>query len=369
MSSVSGETCDSFDSLLPPVGSGDFLSLLVNLNKISRPSLPLNVMALSNDLLVHTSKGITQLDVSLDKCVLDLLIDDIDKQSWDQYIYDVAVFIKSRKGSSSKVELSTNEINAARDVVLGVCQRLSWIQLYGCFENFDKFKCPKNLCLDYKHLLKVSAFFDPVTSLIRCYGRHAGVNCIFVSDRSYVKTLLPDKNPISKKLILSIHVELQHIGPLGTTGFISRDYWLIRSIQYVANVLSACLPCKVQKAITTRPEMAVLPRVRLESFKMPFSNCGIDCAGPFKIKYSKAGRNFLRNTNILVFTCLNTRAVSFGILKDMSSDAFLVSLEIFNLRNQCSISNIYSDMGSSFWAVLTFCQWKSKKILSRLTLF
>ena len=181
---------------------------------------------------------------------------------------------------------------------------------------------------DYKLLLQVSAFFDVKDGLLKCFGRHGNVEGTYITDKSFEKIIIPDKTLVSAILIRSTHADLSHIGPIAVHAFLSRDYWIIRSIQEVTNVLAKCIECRAQKAISKSPQMAVIPRVRLEMFQPPFTNCGIDCIGPIFIKY-KEGRNITRKSHILAFSCLNTRACEFCLLRDMTTDSFLLSLDTF----------------------------------------
>ena len=284
-----------------PIGSHDFLSLLTALCSRQFPHIgriffsiqfpgyssdSVSALALdtsSRNCLEQGSKNKPKyIDTLYDQQILALLEPDFDKQSWDDYIYCVANFIKFSLRKENCVDsnkIFKQDLNLARDTVLGVAQRLSWQTLLPGLQGKKNFRCPVDLKLDFKHLLQCSAFLDPVSNLIKCFGRYANTVGSYVSDATQEKIVIPDKNIIIRKLVLSIHSDLQHIGPITVAGFLYRDFWLIRAQQYVSNVLSSCIPCKVQKAMCRKPEMAVIPKVRLKSFVVPFTNCGIDCAG------------------------------------------------------------------------------------------
>lgn len=347
-----------------PVASTQFSTLLVSLSSLQFPQIPrIRFLSTQNDatrnclvtdrsnstdskLQIKTKGKLVEIDTSKDSVILDLLSPDLNKQTWDDYVYSVALFLNDEIEPD---KISLEQLEQARNTILGVCQRLSWSGLTRGIQNHKNFRCPAHLKSDYNHLLRVSAYFDPDTQLIKCLGRYANVDCSIhqVSHNPLEKVLLPDKNIITKKLILTIHSDLQHVGPVAVVGFINRDYWLIRALQFVTNVLSACLPCKAQNKLTHNPEMSTLPEFRLKKVQEPFTHCGIDCAGPILIKY-KEGRNITRKAFVLVITCLNTRAVELILLKDMTSDSFLLSLDIFNFRFGCPIKSIYSDLGSNF---------------------
>lgn len=303
--------------------------------------------SIDNSLQIRARGKLVDIDTSKDSAILDLLSPDIKDQTWDDYVYSVAILLKDKTADSTKPSLE--QLKHARNAILGVCQRLSWSGLTKGIQNHTNFRCPAHLKSDYNHLLKVSAYFDPDTQLIKCLGRHANIDCSKhqVSANPYEKILLPDKNIISKKLVLSIHYDLQHVGAVAVVGFINRDYWLLRALQYVTNIITGCLPCRAQIKLTHDPEMSTLPEFRLKKVQQPFTFCGIDVAGPILIKY-KEGRNTTRKAFVLVISCLTTRATELALLKDMTSDSFLLSLDIFNYRLGCPIRSIHSDLGSNF---------------------
>ena len=339
---------DSCSTNVTQIGANDFGSLLDSLDLLQNPKVGNYDMRGS----VQISTVSTALDdIRVNEEIINLLVDDFRRQTWDDYVYSVASFLKFNFGSSPNTgvsgQLTVNDLAKARNAILRVSQNISWSKLIPGLKQRSGYRCPKELQLDYKHLLQCSAFLDEGSGLIKCFGRHANTAGDYVSEESLEKIVLPDKNVIVKKLILSIHSDFQHIGAVTVTAILYRDFWLIRALQYTTNGLSHCLPCKVQKAVTKSPEMSAIPRVRLESFIVPFTNAGIDCTGPFRIKFCQ-GRNVTRKTFVLVITCLSTRAVDFMILRDMTTDAFLLALDTFNFRHNCAIAKIYSDQGSNF---------------------
>ena len=376
---------DSYDhqKFFRPIGSYDFLSLLEALHSRQYPNVD-RVLVLIDfphppskcksvfSLSTHTTanKGANEpayLNALYDQNILDLLEQDFEKQSWNDYVFTVAKFIKILTNDSKNRHeiISKSDLDFAKNAILGVAQRMSWKDLLPALKGCKNFRCPVDKKLDYKHLMQCSAFLDPTSNLIKCYGRFASVTGDFVSDSDLKKIVIPDKNVIIKKLILSIHYDLQHVGYVVVTGFLSRQFWLIRAQQYVFNILNNCIPCKTQKALCKKPEMSVLPKVRLKSFVVPFTNCGIDCCGPIRIKYQE-GRNITRKAFILVLSCLSTRAVDFLLLRDMTSDSFLLALDTFNFRHNCPLKSVYCDQGSNFLGGANVLSLEEKECIKML---
>ena len=89
--------------------------------------------------------------------------------------------------------------------------------------------------------------------------------------------------------------------------------------------------------------MSDLPKERLLCDQPPFTNVGVDCFGPFKVK---RGRSDVKRWGV-IFTCLVSRAVHIEIADDLSTDSFIMALRRFiSRRGQVKI--IWSDNGTNF---------------------
>ena len=129
---------------------------------------------------------------------------------------------------------------------------------------------PSKQCLDKKLLLKCSASLDKESNLIVCRGRLGTIDGCYVTNNSVVRGVLPDKNEIAKKLILSVHVDLSHLGPVATVATLNDTFWLLRANQYTHNVLQKSLNCQFIKANCSSPPMSVLPEIRRNTRSFPF---------------------------------------------------------------------------------------------------
>lgn len=78
-----------------------------------------------------------------------------------------------------------------------------------------------------------------------------------------------------------------------------------------------------------------------------FSHCGLDYAGPVKIRASAGRGIMLRKAYIALFICLATRAVHLELVGDYSTAAFLGAFARFCSRRRLPQS-VYSDNGTTF---------------------
>ena len=92
--------------------------------------------------------------------------------------------------------------------------------------------------------------------------------------------------------------------------------------------------------------MGILPEARVTP-SSPFSNTGIDYAGPFSIRVSKGRGNKSYKGYIALFVCLSTKAIHLELVSDLTAAAFLAAFKRFTSRRGMP-SNVYSDNGTNF---------------------
>uniref|UniRef100_A0A914YP89 Integrase catalytic domain-containing protein n=1 Tax=Panagrolaimus superbus TaxID=310955 RepID=A0A914YP89_9BILA len=177
--------------------------------------------------------------------------------------------------------------------------------------------------------------------LIRMKSRlqHCGINDLATP------LYLPDC-PETKLLILREHQQIMHGGPKATLAKFRQKYWIPKGLLMAKKVISRCRICVRYKAQPyCLPVMPNLPSSRvLES--SPFAFCGIDAAGPWKIKGAEVKRW------ILLITCLTTRAVCLEVLEDMSANACINAIIRF-MGTFDTPKKFLSDHGSNFKAAST----------------
>jgi hypothetical protein len=92
--------------------------------------------------------------------------------------------------------------------------------------------------------------------------------------------------------------------------------------------------------------MGQLPEVRVKPSK-PFANSGVDYAGPFHVKQGgKRSKTFIK-CYVALFVCLATKAIHLELVSELSTAAYIASLQRFTARRGLP-NNIYSDNGTNF---------------------
>ncbi|KAA5784357.1 transposase family protein, partial [Pseudomonas aeruginosa] len=95
-----------------------------------------------------------------------------------------------------------------------------------------------------------------------------------------------------------------------------------------------------------QPQMGDLPPDRVKKMR-PFSGVGTDFAGPFMIKASRLRNVRLIKAYLCVFVCLSTKAVHLEVVADLTTEAFIASLDRFVSRRGLP-ELIRSDNGTNF---------------------
>ena len=115
---------------------------------------------------------------------------------------------------------------------------------------------------------------------------------------------------------------------------------------YLKTVKSKCLVFQRYLAIPLRQQMSALPSWHFQKPLKAFAKCGLNFAGPFELK--AAGRGKARpKTYLLLFTCLQTRAVHLELTEAMSMSATLNAISSFvDVRGMPT--SILSDNFSTF---------------------
>ncbi|XP_065078529.1 uncharacterized protein LOC135701618 [Ochlerotatus camptorhynchus] len=146
--------------------------------------------------------------------------------------------------------------------------------------------------------------------------------------------ILPDKDPVTRKLISALHLEHLHIGQAGLINIIRQRYWLLNAKSTVRQVTRSCVKCFRTNPDETKQLMGNLPTSRIVP-SPPFAVTGVDYAGPFLVKQG-SHRPKLVKAYVAVYVCMATKAVHLEVVSDLSSDAFLASLKRFISRREWS---------------------------------
>ena len=158
--------------------------------------------------------------------------------------------------------------------------------------------------------------------------------------------LLPKGNKFTSLFIKYCHAKVQHMGT-GMTLNYSREQsvWIPRGLTAVKAEINNCTICKKYNALVYKyPKVVDMPKHQMNLVK-PFNHVGVDYTGHFGVKDELRGGTV--EMFVLIFTCLNIRAVHFELLPDMSNQNFVLAFQSFcNMYSLLQI--LYSDNAKTF---------------------
>ncbi|XP_070162518.1 uncharacterized protein [Polyergus mexicanus] len=159
--------------------------------------------------------------------------------------------------------------------------------------------------------------------------------------------ILLASHPLVQLIVLQAHTRALHGGSQLTLSILRQAYWILRARSMVKAVIHRCIVCVRERAAVPTQLMGDLPAMRVSPPPRCFSHCGLDYAGPVRVRAS-AGRGVVsRKAYIALFVCLATRAIHLELVVDYSTAAFLNAYLRFCSRRGLPHS-MYSDNGTSF---------------------
>ena len=192
-------------------------------------------------------------------------------------------------------------------------------------------------------LVKNLDLFRDEKGIIRSRGR---IGKARMFDFEVINPILLAKNhPLTRLIVEFYHKRCKHLGIQTTMNTVrSNGFWIPKMRQCIKTVISSCITCKKFNSLSFRyPKMTNLPKHRVNFIK-PFMHTGVDFTGHLFVK-NESDENI--KMYILIFTCLNVRAVHIELVPDMSTQSFVLAfLRFVNLYGVPSF--LYSDNARSF---------------------
>ena len=158
--------------------------------------------------------------------------------------------------------------------------------------------------------------------------------------------LLPPESKFTRLVVQMIHHVSHHAGCRQTLTNIRQQYIIPRGRRLVRSVISKCVTClKAEGKCFPMLASPPLPDFRLCPAD-PFTNCGVDFAGPVKIK--EPGRRKVVKGYIMVLSCAVTRSIGLELLHGLTVHDFTLALRRFCARINGVPSLMVSDNAATF---------------------
>ncbi|XP_055525183.1 uncharacterized protein LOC129718425 [Wyeomyia smithii] len=124
---------------------------------------------------------------------------------------------------------------------------------------------------------------------------------------------------------------------------IQQKFHIIRVKEALKKVIRKCQHCMNERAKPYAPRMAAFHENRVQPYNKPFTYTGVDYFGPYTVSI---GRRTERRWEVL-FTCMTTRAVFLELANNLSTDAFMICLNMLQ-NERGAVKHLYSDNGTNF---------------------
>ena len=157
--------------------------------------------------------------------------------------------------------------------------------------------------------------------VIRCSGRYKYANLTY---NIKYPILLAKHSHLTTLIIKDRHRRVHHAGIKATLNEIRADFWIPQVKRTVQDIVRRCIVCRRFTAMPFNPPgPPPLPPIRLSEMP-PFTNTGVDYAGPLFCK--ERGRKEANKSYISLYTCASTRAVHLELVPDMTAVSFKNSM-------------------------------------------
>ncbi|XP_059226988.1 uncharacterized protein LOC131998556 [Stomoxys calcitrans] len=236
----------------------------------------------------------------------------------------------------SSLEITAEEIQDVKRRLLIVTQKHYFASEYHELQEESRISPSSSL-------LGLNPFIDS-SGLMRANGRL--VQCPVLTYNERHPILLPYDARLTQLLVDFAHRITLHGGNQLMTRILRSEFWIFRLKPLVKKVIHNCKTCILYKKHAQSQIMASLPPERT-LLSRPFTNTGVDFAGPFNIKNYSGRACVITKGYVCIFVCFATKAIHLEATTDLSTQSFLAALARFIGRRGCPAC-IYSDNGKNF---------------------
>ncbi|XP_065368859.1 uncharacterized protein LOC135961295 [Calliphora vicina] len=184
----------------------------------------------------------------------------------------------TRKRNSKNLKYETRRISAQELVF--VRTRLFFLSQQQEFSN--EFNCltSKKKLDSRSPLLTLTPFIDK-NNIIRANGRLGSTSCLSYNERHPI--ILAYGSRLARLYVEFVHTLVHHGGPRLVLNIVRQECWIIKVKNLIKTVIHNCKVCVLYRKKLQTQVMAALPEERT-TLSRPFTNTGVDFAGPFEIK-------------------------------------------------------------------------------------
>ena len=265
-----------------------------------------------------------------------------DYSTWERALKHVAIYMryvkylklsKAQRKKLCEEPITVSEMTRAEIALIRMAQMEDFREDYAVLSSGKQVQ-------NGSSLLSLTPFFDPINRVIRSDSR-IKMGVPYDQGHPYI---LPKNHRVTQLLVDYYHRKYLHIRPDTQHAKLRLKYHVISARSAILAAQARCQRCRNNRARVNPPQMAELPNERLQPYVKPFTHCGVDMFGPFKVNLT---RNISTKRYGIIFTCFSTRAIHLELASRADTDSFMSCL--FNMISRRGmISVLYSDQGTNF---------------------
>lgn len=179
-------------------------------------------------------------------------------------------------------------------------------------------------------------------NLMRAHGRLEKITTLPREMKNPI--VLPGKHKLVELLLQHIHKSRGHCGYKSLIHESRKKFWIVGVREIAKRLTRSCVLCKKLRKKPLEQLMGQLPNLRVATGQAAFTNTALDMFGPLQIRLN---RKTLKESQVIIFACMTTRAIHLELVTDRSTDTFLMAFRRFaSLRGHPKVC--YSDCGTNF---------------------
>ena len=180
--------------------------------------------------------------------------------------------------------------------------------------------------------------------IVRTRGRIS--KCSYYDYEILNPIILPKRHYLTTLFIRRAHIACMHLGIQSTlTKIRLLGFWIPRARQVIKTAIHDCVTCHKLSSFSFKyPKFTNFPKAKVELYK-PFFHLGTDLTGHVYVRDPASNEQV--KMYIIIYTCLETRAIWLDLICDMTARSILLSfLRFTNIYGICGY--LYSDNGRYF---------------------
>lgn len=154
---------------------------------------------------------------------------------------------------------------------------------------------------------------------------------------------------VAELIMLNAHNK-DHSGREITMATARQDAWIVNARKLAKDIVKNCVRCRYIRKELQGQKMGNLPSI-IQVPSPPFTNISVDLTGPFLVK-SMVNKRASMKVWVVVFICLNVKAIKMYIAPGYSTEDFMIAYESHVSENGIP-AFVYSDRGSQLTAAKT----------------